>query len=522
MSIDPLLAWRDAEHLLSSGQSRRARERYLELVDIDGWQSPAALRLSTLSARSGRLREAVAFALRAAASAQQEEDVALLEALSRQLFDLGEIEAGLACLRAHALKSTSDPDVLRSLGQMLLSQSLPSLAQRFLDRAQRVSDGGAPADYLAGLAAFYKGEEAAAELAWEAALRRNALMPAVHRLLSKVRRQTPALNHVDRLRAAMARLPDTHPEAAWLHYALFKELDDLGEVESAWQALSHGMRVRRRQVVHEMDVEARLFERLARSPPLPLSGGPPTLDAPTPIFIVGMPRSGTTLLEQILGRHPQVQDAGELRDLLCQLRWVCDLAGGPHLDEALCMAAEGADMALLGRRYLEKTAWRAEGRAFFTDKMPTNFLLVDHIARALPQARILHMVRDPMEVCFSNLKELFVDAYPHTYDQEEMAAHFIRYRRLMQHWHARHPGRILDIAYEDLVRAPEQTAHRVFDFCGLAWTPDVLAGAPRASAVATASAAQVREPIHTRYMGQWRRYAHHLQPLQAALADAGI
>ena len=521
MPIDPLQAWQEAEHLMSAGQSEPAAVRYQQLIDLDGWQSPAALRLSTLAARSGRMRDAVAFALRASAPSQQEDDAALLEALTRQLFDLGEIEAGLACAQAPALSSASDPDVLRGLGQALLSQSFPDLAETFLQRAQRIRDGGAPARYLLGLAAFYQGDEAEAERAWEAALQRNPMMPPVHRLLAKLRRQTPARNHIDRLRATVARMPQGHPEAPWLHYALFKELDDMDDIEGAWQALVQGMQARRRQVAYDAVAEARLFDRLqARS--VPATGVAVSTTAPTPIFIVGMPRSGTTLLEQILARHPHVQDAGELRDMLCQLRWVCDRVGGPHLDEALCVAAEQADMGLLGRRYLEKTAWRANGRAFFTDKMPANFLLVDHIARALPQARILHMVRDPMEVCFSNLKELFVDAYPHTYDQREMAAHFIRYRGLMRNWHSRHPGRILDISYEDLVRAPEAAARRVLDFCGLAWDPDVLAMGPRTSSVATASAAQVREPIHARYVGQWRRYAHHLQPMQTALDEAGV
>lgn len=521
MPIDPLQAWQEAEHLMSAGQSEPAAVRYQQLIDLDGWQSPAALRLSTLAARSGRMRDAVAFALRASAPSQQEDDAALLEALTRQLFDLGEIEAGLACAQAPALSSAYDPDVLRGLGQALLSQSFPDLAETFLQRAQRIRDGGAPARYLLGLAAFYQGDEAEAERAWEAALQRNPMMPPVHRLLAKLRRQTPARNHIDRLRATVARMPQGHPEAPWLHYALFKELDDMDDIEGAWQALVQGMEARRRQVAYDAVAEARLFDRLqARS--VPATGVAVSTTAPTSIFIVGMPRSGTTLLEQILARHPHVQDAGELRDMLCQLRWVCDRVGGPHLDEALCVAAEQADMGLLGRRYLEKTAWRANGRAFFTDKMPANFLLVDHIARALPQARILHMVRDPMEVCFSNLKELFVDAYPHTYDQREMAAHFIRYRGLMRHWHSRHPGRILDISYEDLVRAPEAAARRVLDFCGLAWDPDVLAMGPRTSSVATASAAQVREPIHVRYVGQWRRYAHHLQPMQTALDEAGV
>ena len=334
MPIDPLQAWQEAEHLMSAGQSEPAAVRYQQLIDLDGWQSPAALRLSTLAARSGRMRDAVAFALRASAPSQQEDDAALLEALTRQLFDLGEIEAGLACAQAPALSSAYDPDVLRGLGQGLLSQSFPDLAEKFLQRAQRIRDGGAPARYLLGLAAFYQGDEAEAERAWEAALQRNPMMPPVHRLLAKLRRQTPARNHIDRLRATVARMPQGHPEAPWLHYALFKELDDMDDIEGAWQALVQGMQARRRQVAYDAVAEARLFDRLqARS--VPATGVAVSTTAPTPIFIVGMPRSGTTLLEQILARHPHVQDAGELRDMLCQLRWVCDRVGGPHLDEAL-------------------------------------------------------------------------------------------------------------------------------------------------------------------------------------------
>jgi len=246
-------------------------------------------------------------------------------------------------------------------------------------------------------------------------------------------------------------------------------------------------------------------------------------DGPRPVFIVGMPRSGTTLLERILGSHPDIEDAGELLDFVRQMRWCADAAGDKLLDLDLARKAEGTvDWAELGRRYLDRTQWRAKGKPVYTDKLPPNFLNVAYIARALPQARILHMVRGSMDTCFSNLKMLFAGAYPPSYDQIEMADHFRGYRALMTHWHEAFPGRILDVHYDQLVNEPERVAREVLEFCGLPWHEGIAAIEKRSGTVATASTAQVREPIHQRFLEQWRRYEAHLGPLRerlGALAD---
>lgn len=281
------------------------------------------------------------------------------------------------------------------------------------------------------------------------------------------------------------------------------------------------MRLRRRQVHVDAAAEDALFDALQEVGPVVGEQGA-TTDGPVPIFIVGMPRSGTTLLERMLGAHPQVADAGELRDFTTQMRWLTDRMGGPHPDLALARAASSMDVAALGERYLAHTQWRAGGRSHYTDKLPTNFLSVGWIARALPQARILHMARAPVDSCFSNLKELFADAYPHSYDQLEMADHFRRYRALMAHWHQAFPGRVLDVHYERLVQEPQAVAQEVLAFCGLPWTSDVLAPQERGSAVATASAVQVREAIHPRFIGQWRRYAAHLSPMIERLGPLAV
>ena len=143
------------------------------------------------------------------------------------------------------------------------------------------------------------------------------------------------------------------------------------------------------------------------------------------------------------------------------------------------------------------------------------------IARALPQARILHMTRDPMDACFANLKELFAEAYPYSYDLDELATYYGHYRRLMAHWHASFPGRILDVSYEAMVSDPEATSRAVFEHCGLEWHPEVVRIESGAGTVSTASTVQVREPIHRRSVQGWRRYEAPLAPLQARLRADG-
>ena len=508
--------WRQGEAALKGGRLDAAWEAFSELLADPAWLVPARLRLSAVASAQGRVREATAQAL-AGFEARGGADAVLLEALARRLVDVGELEAAVACATDPVVAGARDPAVLAGVGGLLGDQSLPALALPLLRRAREL---GGQTPWLAsriGRALSYLGEADAAEKELEACIAAGGpTAPVAWRDLARLRRWTPAKNHVDGLRAALADLGSGHRDAPLLHYALFKELDDLGRTEEAWQALEAGMSARRAQVGFDPAAEAALFEALhaVRGSAVPLAADPA---APQPIFIVGLPRSGTTLLERILGGHPQVADAGELRDFTAQLRWMTELPGTNQPDAALVRAAAGIDFAELGERYLAHTRWHARGKPFYTDKLPANFLNVGFIAQALPGARILHMSRAPMDACFSNLKELFGPAYPHSYDQLEMAGHYFRYRRLMDHWHAAFPGRILDVQYETLAAEPERVAREVLAFCGLPWDDAVLSPEQRTGAVATASTAQVREPIHARFVGQWRRYESHLQPLREKL-----
>lgn len=512
--MSSLERWQLAERHWAARQREAAATEYHALLADPDWVLPASLRLGAIAMGRGDVRGAVEHALEAYGA--REPDAVLLEALCRLLLDVGELQAALDCASDKAVAECTDPAVLLGFGRMLSSQGLPERSLPLLRRALAHGATGAEVHYRLGNDEAYAGDVAAARREYETALRIDSTHAPTHRGLAKLERATPEKNHLIRLRQAVSRVADSHPDAPLLHYAMFKELDDCEQIDAAWSALKTGMQLRRKQVRHDDATEAALFAALHKVRAKP---GAPVLPGPTPVFIVGLPRSGTTLLERVLGGHPDVADAGELRDAVAQLRWCTNRMGGPHLDPALVEAADEVDPALFGRRYLEHSQWQARSMRLYTDKMPANALMVGLLANAIPQARFLNLVRDPMDACFSNLKELFADAYPHSYDMGEMAAHYRRHHGLMQHWHEQFPGRILDVHYEELATDPEPVARAVLEHCGLDWTPTVLAPEARRGTVATASAAQVREPIHARFVGQWRRYEHHLKPLRAALGD---
>ncbi|HEY0310404.1 MAG TPA: sulfotransferase, partial [Luteimonas sp.] len=432
--------WHDAERLLDSGLPEAAETAYRQLLADPDLAPAAHLRLSLIASDRQRHREAVDHAL--AACAKRVRDPQLLKGIARRLFHLGEVHAGLACALDPSIAQGSDARLQAEMGKLLANHYLPVAALQLLERARAGGFRDPGLDYLSGLCRMYAGDADGARRDLEAALAAAPTLAPAMRALTKLGPSAPGEDRLARIDAMLEVLGDSHEQAPILHYARFAELDRGDDTARAWAALSRAMELRRRQVRYDAAADQALFDFLCGTTPTPVPAeAGAAADGPRPVFIVGMPRSGTTLLERLLGNHPDVHDAGELHDFTRQLRWCADLAGPQYLDLPLAQRAEGIDFAELGRRYLDRTRWRARGRAVYTDKLPANVINVSYIARALPQARILHMVRGPMDTCFSNLKEWFAGIYPHSYHQQEMADHFRNYRRLMAHWRALYPER---------------------------------------------------------------------------------
>lgn len=392
-------------------------------------------------------------------------------------------------------------------------------ALSLLDEAKR-ADPVYPATMLARAhVLMYLGrfDEARREL--QACLARAPTHPQLYWLLAQMGKPTPESNHVARISHLLKQPSLQLKDVASLGYALHKQLDELGDVDGAWQALDQACLAKRKLLNYEVGDSRKLVDALIAMPVAPPADAP--LDVPrVPIFIVGMHRSGTTLLEQLLDGHSNVNGVGELYDFTSQMRNATDHHCKGVIDSTIVARAEDLDFDEVGRGYLAGVQWRLGKERYFTDKLPSNFLNIGFICRALPQAKILHMVRDPIETCFSNLRELFSEANPYSYDQIELAEFFLQYQRLMRHWHSAYPGRIMDVDYGQLTRDPERVLEEVADFCGFQFEPGMLELSSRTRGIATASAVQVREGVVARERPKWEPYAAYLRPLIDHLGSA--
>ncbi len=317
----------------------------------------------------------------------------------------------------------------------------------------------------------------------------------------------------------LAELPDGARIRYW--FALGKMREDLGRYDEAFEAYQAGNRLQHARFPPDEAGEQALIERLQRRfdaaffanrSPVPSSSG-----GRTPIFIVGMPRSGTSLIEQILSTYPGIHGAGELVDLDEVVRAIATQAGQPEdAYPELAAALSEQELQRVGEAYRERV-WRLAPQAgYITDKMMSNFLHVGLIHLMLPGAKIIHAMRDPMDSCFSCYSRLFVrNNLDYTYDLGSVGRHYVRYMQLMQHWHrVLPPGSVLDLHYEAMVADTEGQARRLLDYLGLPWDARCLAFHQNQRVVNTASAAQVRKPIYRSSVARWKRFEAHLGLLQ--------
>jgi len=508
--------WEDGQEQIRRGRLHAAQTSFESLVQIDPWHIPGRLLLASVFLAQGRVRGAAEQAKYAAFALPDDAD--MICRVAQCLVKVGEINAARACMLHPEIGRSRSGPALAALAhiQQGLGQHEESLA--LMDRARALGFDNPDFRYFRAIQLQFNGRVAEAEAELESCLRLGPTYGRASLTLARLRRWNSDDNHLDFIRQRLKTVEQGSEDHAGFEFAQYKELEDLGRYDDAWAALQRANAVMHERLKRQVQDEQALFDALIARCSSEFTRAPAQqFDGPVPIFIIGMPRSGTTLLERILGNHSEVTPAGELADFSRQWRWVADQHGHKLIDEALVARADQLDFAEVGRRYLEQTQWRAHGRPFYVDKLPPNFMLAGFIHRALPQARIVHMSRDPMDLCFSNYRALFGDAFAYSYELGSLAAHHRRYRRLMQHWHEVMPGAIHDVEYAALVQDTEATARALLDYCGLPFEPGCIDTSSNRAPVATLSSAQVREPIHTRAMDEWRRYSAQLEPLRQAL-----
>lgn len=302
-------------------------------------------------------------------------------------------------------------------------------------------------------------------------------------------------------------------------FALGKAMEDQGEYERAFAYYEEGNRLRREQESYdpvETEYVNDRIRNLFTREFLDSRAGCGCED-PAPIFVVGLPRSGSTLIEQILSSHSQVDATHELPEIGRLIQYMNFNKLGPGSYPEMVERLEPGLLAELGERYIGLTRKYRGERPRFIDKMPNNFASIGLISLILPNARIVATYRDPMDTCWSCYKQLFARGQSFTYDLVEIGEYYLQFRRMMEHWHAVLPGKVLDVHYEEMVADQEGQSRRLLDHCGLHWEPGVMTFYETRRAIRTASSEQVRQPIYDSSIGVWKHYAGQLQELADVL-----
>lgn len=528
-SSDKILTF--ARQAAKAGDLARAVELYQSVLarfpaNRRARQGLEALRpagLSTLlqqaQATQGRGSWAEAERLLAAAALLAPELPEVGLALAACRLEMGRAPAALRAADAVLDRFPAHVGALNAKGRALREMGRAAAAEQVLQTA--LGDAASDAQTLnnLGILARARGDREAAVGYYRRAIALDPADAALHRNLAHAMTYQAGEPHLDEMRARLAATGTEAPAAAPLHFALFKALDDLDAREEAFAHLQQGNRLIKSASGYDFKSDAlpyALSRALFRDLPEPAAedGGAGL----RPIFVTGLPRSGTTLAEGILARAGGVQPGGELT--------VVQLAVGRLLRDVAERADKRLtpkDIAALRAELLAGLAEYSDGSPVLVDKMPLNFRWIGYICAALPEARIVHLSRDPMAVAWSLYRHFFAGSgNGFVYDPADIARFMVLHRDLMAHWRSCYPGRIFDLDYAALVADPEPATRALAQATGLEWSQDWLSPERAKRQVLTASADQARRPIYRDSDKGWRRYEAQLVPLAQALRAAGI
>jgi len=468
-------------------RSRGAEAAFCRALELDSSRHDAAIELAGHYARSSRHAEAV-------------------ELLQRY-------EPYLA----------GSPRYLNQAGQAYTIMGLHERAWPLYVKANELQPG-VPA-LQANLAAcdVYLGRIEEARVTYRALLERAPTHQRNHYELSQLQRASDA-THVEQMQDVLEKTRLPPEKNIFLYYAIGKELEDLEQWDEAFRyyemAGSAVTSVSPYDVAEDLAVIDKVIEvcnaewlAAGAAAPQSASGGK------APIFVVGLPRTGSTLVDRILASHSQVESIGETFSLQAVLHRVSGVVTTDSMNAAIIEAASRQDSGRIASGYLERVAFRLGEKPMFIEKLPENVLYLGFIARAWPEARIVHVRRNPMDTCFALYKQSF---FRYAYTLENLGRYYCAYDRLTRHWREVLGERVIEIEYESLVADQEGQTRRLLDLLGLPFESACLEFEKNESVVATASSVQVREKIHARSLGRWKHFEKHLRPLREMLDGAGI
>jgi tetratricopeptide (TPR) repeat protein len=463
--------------------------------------------LTETALQRGRTDAAIVCADRAVILMPKDPIALILRAKCR--FVCGEARGALEAAEAAAKIIGNAPEALDACGAIFGLLGLHERASGFFLPA--VAARPDVPQYLFNLAATERmtGALNEAEAHCDAAVALDRTYGLAHYLRSDLRIQSTERNHIAEMEALIRDGELARPSEVMLRFALAKECEDLDLHDRAFDHADAGCDLQHRSIGHDQAAEIAEIDRIIRTHTRSwINAAPAGHAAAAPVFVAGLPRTGTTLVERIIASHPAMSSAGETSAFAAEMHRV------------MKAASSKADPSDIGRRYVEQVAaFRVSADTRFIDKTLQNYLYCGLIHAALPAARIVLVQRHPMDACWAIYKAHFQGKFAFSYHQIELAEYYLAYRRLSRYWRATLPPEVLmEINYEDIVRDQSAASRRLIDFVGLPWNDEVLRFHQSPAPSATASAVQVRRPIYSSSVGKWRHHAKRLAPIRARLA----
>jgi tetratricopeptide (TPR) repeat protein len=510
-----------ARAAMARKDARAARIALAQLLDRYPEHAPGWLTASIVELGLGQPARALQAAERGLALGSPAP--ALLVQHVRCLHEAGRLQQARQAARTAEPALAHHPALLHELGNAWAALGDQDHAARLLARAAvELPNDPALAYNLAALLRYLgRFEEAEQQLNQAIALAPSDWEAYATR--SQLRVQTPSQNHIAELESKLSLGIPGWAGAVQIHYALAKEYEDIGNYTNSFRHLTQGAGLRRAHLHYdiESDIDAinQIIATFRTCEPAPAAS---IANTPVPIFVFGLPRSGTTLIDRILSSHAEVMSHGELNDFPAAVITCAGGAGPPPPKGEMIRRAAAVPPAQIGANYTARVARLPTPTAYFIDKLPMNYLYAGLIAAALPHACLIHVSRHPMANGYGMYKTLFQQGYPFSYDLDELGQYIGAYTRLAAHWRAVLGHRLISIQYETLVANQESETRRLLQACGLPWHAACLSPHQNAAPSLTQSAVQVRRPVYTQAVDQWRHYEQGLAPLARSLRAAGV
>jgi tetratricopeptide (TPR) repeat protein len=330
--------------------------------------------------------------------------------------------------------------------------------------------------------------------------------------------------HVKHMQEILKNLQSPPDKNIFMYYALGKELEDLGRWQESFQYYKKAGEAVLTVANYNVDDDIRVIDRIIKTCDLDWLSDEKAVTnvktaAKTPIFVVGLPRTGTTLVERILSSHSQIESADETFFMQMAIRHVSEAGGINEVDETIIENASNKDSRLIAEHYMASVDYRLSDRPMFIDKYPYNYLYLGFIAKAFPDARIIYLKRNPMDACFAMFKQSF---FKFAYSLEDLGKYYVAQDSLRKHWRSILGDRLVEVDYESLVAEQESSTKEILSKLGLEFQPACLQFETNPTSSASASTLQVRQKIHSRSVNKWKHFSTELAPLKRFLNQAGI